>query len=128
MDKPDMHYGASKVIFQNAHILRKNMTTSELYLWKYISKKQLLDTKFRRQHPIGNYIADFYCHEIKLVIELDGKYHEEKYQKIHDVYRDSEMERFGIQVVRFKNEEIFKDMERVLDQIKSIIKNLRSPL
>jgi very-short-patch-repair endonuclease len=126
MDKPDMHYGATRIIFQNADILRKNMTASEKYLWTFISKKQLLKKKFRRQHPIGNYIADFYCHDIKLVIEVDGKYHDEKYQKIHDNYRDSEMKRFDIKVIRFKNEDVLNNIGEVLNQIETSIRNFRS--
>jgi very-short-patch-repair endonuclease len=126
MDKPEMHYGATRIIFQNADILRKNMTASEKYLWTFISKKQLLKKKFRRQHPIGNYIADFYCHDIKLVIEVDGKYHDEKYQKIHDNYRDSEMKRFDIKVIRFKNEDVLNNIGEVLNQIETSIRNFRS--
>lgn len=128
MSEFDMHYGATGIIFQNARILRNNMTESEKYLWGFISKKQLLETKFRRQHPIGNYIADFYCHKIKLVIELDGEYHEDQYQKIHDSYRDSEMERLGIKVLRFKNNEVLKSIDEVLNQIKTVLQNLKSPL
>ena len=120
-DELDMHYGATGKIFEYARILRTNMTGSEKVIWKSISKKQLLGLKFRRQHPIGNYIADFYCHERKLVIEIDGKYHENKYQKMHDNYRDSEMERFGINIIRFKNDEIFNELEKVLHKIQKII-------
>ena len=75
MVKRDMHFGAIKPIFENAEFLRKNMTHEEKLLWGFIANNQL-GYKFRRQHPIWRYIADFYCHELKLVIELDGGIHD----------------------------------------------------
>ncbi|MEP6948737.1 MAG: DUF559 domain-containing protein, partial [Ginsengibacter sp.] len=64
----NMHFGASKTIFQYADALRKNMTITEKIIWEKLSKNQL-GVKVRRQHPIEKYIADFYCHELKLIIE-----------------------------------------------------------
>ena len=74
VNEPNMFYGASNLIFENAKLLRNRLTLSESLLWEYLSNKQL-GVKFRRQHPISRYIADFYCHEVKLIIELDGSIH-----------------------------------------------------
>ena len=65
----EMHYGASKQIFQYAEALRKNMTVAEKIIWERLSKNQLA-VRIRRQHPIWKYIADYYCHELKFVIEI----------------------------------------------------------
>lgn len=70
---------AHPLIFENAKVLRKNMTEGEKVLWGYL-KGGLNGLKFRRQHPIGIYIADFYCHSVKLIIELDGKIHNTRRQ------------------------------------------------
>jgi cyclase len=73
--KENMFYGASKLIFQKAEELRKNMTHAELLMWGILKGNQL-GVKFRRQHPVSFYIVDFYCHELKLVIEVDGSIHD----------------------------------------------------
>jgi len=110
----DMHYGASAKIFEQAKILRNNMTKAEKLLWDYLSRKQLMGFKFRRQHPIADFIVDFYCHIAKLVIELDGEIHNNKEQKDYDKARTEELEEFGIKIIRFDNEEILKDIDKVL--------------
>ncbi|MND89107.1 endonuclease domain-containing protein [Solitalea canadensis] len=69
----DMFFGAGPLIFERAKYLREHMTIAEKIIWEKISKKQL-GVKFRRQHPIANYIADFYCHSAKLVVEKTVKY------------------------------------------------------
>ena len=75
---PDMFYGAKRNIFQRAKELRKNMTVTEQLLWRRLNKKQL-GVRFKRQHPIDIFIADFYCHQYKLVVEVDGEYHKEQH-------------------------------------------------
>ena len=67
---------------------------------------------------MGNYIADFYCHKAKLVVELDGKYHDNKAQQVYDENRDNEMTSLGIKVLRFSNDSIIKDIENILKIIK----------
>ncbi len=89
--KLDMHYGASKLIFQRAEELRKSPTHEEEIVWGYLSKNKL-GVKFRRQHPIFLYIADFYCHSLKLVIEIDGGIHNTKDVKINDAERQNHIE------------------------------------
>lgn len=70
MNKPAMFYGAPPHIFEKARELRKRTTPAEQKLWEHLKKKQLKGYRFRRQHPIFNFIADFYCHSAKLVIEV----------------------------------------------------------
>ena len=77
------------------------------------------------KHPINLYIADFYCHKFKLIIELDGKYHEEKEQKIKDQERDEVLKLNGLNILRFKNEEVEKNIDNVLIKIKNHIKELK---
>lgn len=71
----EMFFGASPKIFQRATELRKNMTEAERILWSALRRKQLSGKRFRRQHPIETFIVDFYCHEARLVIEVDGGIH-----------------------------------------------------
>ena len=73
--KENMFFGAVPEIFEFAKRNRANPTPAEEYLWNFLCKNQLNNLRFKRQHPIGNYIADFYCHSAKLVIELDGSIH-----------------------------------------------------
>ena len=89
---------AHPLIFERARALRKNMTEAEKVLWGYL-KGGINDLKFRRQHPIGIYIADFYCHPVKLIIELDGKIHEDAEVKILDEQRERELRNWGLFVV-----------------------------
>lgn len=122
----DMFYGASPTVFGNAKELRSNMTLAEQKLWDRLSKKQIMGMKFRRQHPIGGYVADFYCHAAQLAIEVDGKHHEDKRQEEHDERRTLDLEELGIKVARFRNEEIFKNMDEVLEKITVLVKE-RAP-
>lgn len=93
------------------------MTEAEDILWKHLRNKKLNGLKFRRQHPLDIFIADFYCHEKKLVIELDGGIHDILEQKEYDEGRTSELEGKGFKVIRFRNEEIMNDLEDVLNRI-----------
>lgn len=114
---------APPLIFENAKALRKNMTEAEKVLWGYL-KGGIDGLKFRRQHPIGFYIADFYCHAVKLVIELDGKIHNKPEVKTLDEQRENELRKWGYQVIRFTNEELFQDIEKVLQTIKLKVEEL----
>lgn len=116
--KDGMFNGANHLIFQMAKDLRKNMTDAERVLWSYL-KQNFEGFKFRRQHPLGIYIADFYCHKAKLVIELDGGIHEVEETKRNDEIRQRSIEQDGIRVIRFKSDEVFKHLEIVLEKIKS---------
>ncbi len=101
---------------------RREMTESEETLWKAI-RKDIQSYKFRRQHPIGDYIADFICLPKKLVIEVDGGYHDTPEQQQDDQARTSFLESKGYTVIRFKNDEILYDLPMVITRIKEILFN-----
>jgi len=113
-----MFYGAPGIGFENAQRLRSEMTEAENTLWLRLCKKQLLGQRFRRQHPMANYIADFYCHKAKLVVEVDGLYHSSTEQLQYDLIRTSELNDLGIKVLRFTNHEVLHDIEEVIQVIK----------
>jgi len=115
-----MFLGANSLIFKNAEALRNNLTPAEMVLWGYLKGSQL-GAKFRRQHPLGIYIADFYCHQHKLIIEIDGSIHSLPEIIKNDLERQINLERDGMRFLRFKNEEIFNHLEKVLDTIKQTL-------
>ena len=121
----NMHYGANPILFKLAEQLRAKMTEAEEMLWNIIKINEW-HLKFRRQHPISNYIADFYCHNVKLVIELDGGYHENKEVKIYDEARENNIRQYGITVLRFKNEEVFNNTDAVLSKIGLTIASIQN--
>ena len=100
--------------------LRRNMTLSEVLLWNELKQKQMLGFDFDRQRPIGNYIVDFYCKELSLAIEIDGKSHFNKYD--YDEKRQGELEKLGIKILRFEDIKVKRDMLNVLREIEYWIK------
>ncbi|MDQ3683917.1 MAG: endonuclease domain-containing protein [Bacteroidota bacterium] len=120
----NMHFSASKTIFQYAEALRKNMTEAEKIVWERFCKNQL-GVRIRRQHPIYKYIADYYCHELKLVIEIDGGIHMIKENKKYDISRDITLSEFGIQIVRFTNDQVINQIDQIIEEIKNKIKGLK---
>jgi very-short-patch-repair endonuclease/restriction endonuclease S subunit len=106
-------------LVQTARALRKKQTPAEDLFWELVRDRQFMGLKFRRQHQLGDYIADFYCHEHRLVIELDGGIHSAKHQKDHK--RDAWMEAQEFTVLRFRNEQLIEDPESVLTAIAEII-------
>jgi len=126
--KENMFYGANSFVFQRAEELRNQMTPSEEVLWKSIHINEW-KLKFRRQHPIANWVVDFYCHPIKLVIEVDGDIHEAEDVKRNDEEREKYLKKLGLTVIRFKNEEVIKNRKVVLEKIsETIVKLQSSPL
>ncbi len=99
--------------------LRNNGTKAEALMWTYLKKRQLGGFKFRRQHSIGNFILDFYCHEKCLGIELDGNPHFTVIGLLMDSNRDEWLAKNGVKVLHFENEMVFKSIEIVLDEILS---------
>ena len=99
---------------------RNNPTEAESLLWFYLSNKQL-GVRFRRQHIIGQYIADFACLEKMLIIELDGGYHSLPEQQISDEQRTADLQKWGYRVIRFTNEELFNGIDLVLTKIKNAL-------
>lgn len=118
-----MFRGASHLVFELAKDLRRNMTQTERLLWNYL-KAGVHGLKFRRQHLIGIYIADFYCHKLKLIIEVDGKIHDLKDMKDNDNIREDFLKEQGCTIVRFTNDRVFKELDVVLDEINSLVENL----
>ncbi len=118
----NMWKDASGIIFSNAKKLRENPTQAEEVMWLSLRNNQLDGYKFRRQHPLLRYVADFYCHQLKLVIEIDGEYHQTVEQKKLDKERTVNIEFQGLYVIRFTNDEVLTDMDSVLRKIKEFIK------
>jgi len=118
----NLFYGASQEIRSRAKVLRKEITIAEKLLWNKLRNKQLEGLKFRRQHPIDIFIADFYCHEKKLIVEVDGEIH--KYQKEYDEGRTSELEAYGVTVIRFTNDEVINNIKQVIKRIKEVCQHL----
>ena len=118
LDK-SMYYNASPSTLEAARILRKNMTRHEGLLWNKIKGKKICGVRFRRQHPIDLFIADFYCHEARLVIEIDGEIHNQ--QAEYDNSRSAEIEKFGLKVIRFKNIEVENSIEAVIKVIENTV-------
>lgn len=115
---------ANPYTYHNINELRadllKNMTVAECVLWERIKSNQL-GVRFRRQHIIGNYIPDFVCLLYKLIVEVDGEIH--NFQKDKDTQRTFDLSESGYKVLRFTNEEVLNDTERVISKIKEILKD-----
>jgi len=99
--------------------LRNNPTQAEAFLWGYLKNSQLEGRKFRRQSSIKNYIVDFYCPEEKLVIELDGDFHFDEKAIKDDGKRTKEIEEEGLKVIRFENQKVLLNLDKVLNEIKN---------
>ena len=123
--KRAMFYKADRLIFENARELRKRLTPAEQTFWLRL-KEKFPQYKFRRQHPISIYIADFYCHKLKLVIEIDGSIHDSVEAKLNDKKRQEDLENLELNVIRFTNDQIKSDVENVLKIISSVIEKLIS--
>jgi very-short-patch-repair endonuclease len=117
--KDNLTWAAKPDIFNKAKELRKSMTLAEKILWEKLRNSKLNGLKFRRQHPLDIFIADFYCHQKRLIIELDGGIHDTSEQKEYDDGRAFELEEKGFKILRFKNEEVLNNIEGVLSRIES---------
>ncbi len=104
-----------------ARQLRNNITKSEIRLWRYLKGKQMMGYDFHRQKPLLNFIADFFCHELKLVIELDGYTHQFEEVIAKDKIKQDELESLGLTVLRFTDEDVMKDINNVLRTIEIYI-------
>jgi very-short-patch-repair endonuclease len=94
--------------------LRNNATPAEARLWLALKNSALHNRKFRRQHSLGNYIADFYCPAEKLIVELDGEVHNDPMQSIYDAEREQCLRALGCKIIRFENSLVFTQIENVL--------------
>lgn len=131
-DKTSMFYNAKPIIFERAKAMRENMTLAEKAVWELLKGKKMLGLRFKLQHPIDIFIADFYCHSLKLVIEIDGGIHKSNDQGEYDIGREAELKHWGIKVVRFTNEEVKDDIAHIQNEIERIcterLSGLQSPL
>lgn len=118
MSADHLHKGAKGKLFSFARANRRGQTTAEELLWQNLRNRKLSGFKFRRQHPVADFIADFYCHEAKLLIEIDGAYHDQVEQADYDKGRACELEKLGLKVLRFTNEEVEKEISKVVKIIK----------
>ncbi len=121
-DKAPMHQGARASVLNNAEKNRLNNTPAEKALWEAIRRKQLDGFRFRNQHAIGSFIVDFYCHEAKLAIEVDGEYHEEETQKGIDAERTRLLEASSVKLIRFTNKAVLSNLGEVLKSIRTNLK------
>jgi very-short-patch-repair endonuclease len=121
LDYP-IYFGTKPVILKMARENRNDMTSAERKLWKLLRGGRIMKMKFRRQHPVSKFIADFYCHQAKLIIEIDGGYHDEPDQAEKDQGRQQALEALGLMVIRFRNEEIELDAEGVVEKIRMVLR------
>ncbi len=112
---------------EQARLLRRDQTEAEKQLWLKLRNRQLLNTKFRRQHPIPPYTLDFYCEELNLCIELDGGQHNEPERIQHDAKRTAFLEQQGIRVVRIWNDDVLANMDGTLTYIAQFIPSPGAP-
>lgn len=109
----------NKTLLGNARTLRREMTREERRLWYEFLRRHPL--KFYRQKVLGDYIADFYCHQAKLVIELDGGQHYEPAGQQYDRVRTQALERMGLRVIRFSNLDVTRNFDGVCQQIQQVL-------
>ena len=117
----NMFYAASRNTFEKARLLRNNMTEAEIMVWDKLKNRQVFNARFRRQHPIGIFIVDFYCHEFKLAIEIDGEIHLEKEVIDYDDGRTHDIEKLGVRILRFTNDQVYNNIDVVQQEIRQVI-------
>ena len=108
--------------------LRNNSTLSEVLLWQQVRAGNIRGYKFNRQKPLDNYIVDFYCKRLNLVIEVDGESHNHHAQKVKDEIRQRKLEEFGLQFLRFDDLDVKMNMAYVLQEIHHFIDEFESNL
>ena len=112
-----IYFGATPKILRLAGVQRGSMTPAEKILWSHLRNRKVLGFKFRRQHPVLDFIVDFYCHEACLAIEADGSVHHDLTQAEKDKERTEIITSLGIRIIRFTNNEIEHDIVRVIQKI-----------
>ncbi len=114
-DIPRKALRASAHMIHRARTLRRDSTIPEKVIWKRLRSRRCGQLKFRRQHPIGPYVADFFCQQLKLVVEIDGRSHDDTY--IPDQVRQRYLEESGMEVIRFTNDRVIRDPNGVAESI-----------
>ena len=122
----NLHKEAIGKLYQYGRELRQELTQAEKKLWAEIRNKKLNGLKFRRQHPVDRFVLDFYCHERKLAIELDGSIHDGKLNKEYDEARTAMLGGLGIYTLRFRNDEVINNIESVLRKINEVTNMLQA--
>ncbi|MFH1160385.1 MAG: endonuclease domain-containing protein [bacterium] len=112
------YFGASAETLRLAGDLRHSMTPAEKLLWQRLRNRQVAGFRFRRQHPIDEFIVDFFCYEAMLVVEVDGEVHLDSTQSERDCERTRILNRLGIQVIRFANTEVETTIDQVVERIR----------
>lgn len=116
-----MFLGAEKFLFERASKFRRQQTFAEEILWNYLRTKPF-GFKFRRQHPFSVYILDFFCYQLKLAIEVDGSVHEVEEEKENDQIRQKQLEKENLCFLRFSNNEIIQEPEKVIQKIETFLR------
>jgi very-short-patch-repair endonuclease len=117
-----LHGNSRPSTYEHARDLRKVQTKAEEKLWQALRNGKVCDLKFRRQHAFDDYILDFYCHKMKLAIEVDGAVHNDPEVAAYDKVRTNNLNENGITVLRFTNDEVEKNLKSVIQKIKEWIK------
>ncbi len=113
----NLHGNSKASVYENARYLRKVHTVAEKILWEAIRNDQVCNLKFRRQHAFDNYILDFYCHKMKLAIEVDGGVHNDTEVAAYDEARTRNLNENNITALRFTNDEVEKNIKAVIKKI-----------
>jgi very-short-patch-repair endonuclease len=114
----------NKTLKNRRQELRNHQTEAEKLLWKFISKNKILGLRFLRQYSAGPYILDFYCPEIRLGIELDGKIHEKN--RLYDKDREKYLDDLDIKIIRFQNDDVLRNIKRVLNDLQNKIEKINT--
>jgi very-short-patch-repair endonuclease len=122
-----MGYYRNRELVINARVLRNNMTRAEIILWSRLREKKINGYKFRRQQPVFYYIVDFYCHELKFIIEVDGEIHSLPEKTNYDSKRDKILKINGYHIIRLTNLEIETELDSTINKIILYIDEILSP-
>jgi very-short-patch-repair endonuclease len=112
-----IYFGAGPELLRIAGDLRKSMTPAERVLWERLRNKKIKGYRFRRQHPIKDFIVDFFCYDALLVVEVDGEVHNDPHQSERDEQRSIILKRLGIKELRFTNQQVINQTDEVINKI-----------
>jgi very-short-patch-repair endonuclease len=122
-----MAYYGNRELLERARTLRSSMTKAETILWSRLRSKQIKGFKFRRQQPLLDYVVDFYCHDLKLIIEVDGEIHFHEENLIYDIKRDSILKHNRYNILHLSNSEVVTHINLTVIKIQSYINEILSP-
>jgi very-short-patch-repair endonuclease len=122
-----MLYYGNRELVRRARKLRSNMTKAEIILWSRLRSKQINGYKFRRQQPLLDYIVDFYCKDLKLIIEVDGEIHSLPEKTNYDLKRDKILKINGYNIIHLTNLEIETELDSTINKLILYINEILSP-